>query len=339
MSLDIDRKTVTRNAYRVTSQRNLTCLRVRVPGGHLPAGHLATVQGIAETYGNGTVHLTSRQGFEIPGIDFAAIPEVNRALAPLLADLEAAIGVEFTNLEDGYPGAGTRNVSACIGNRVCPFANYDTTALAQRIEQAVFPNDLHVKIALTGCPNDCAKAHLQDFGIIGQAQVEIDPERCVGCEACIKNCRRRVTGALSLVKGRAVRDERRCIGCGECVLRCPTNAWTRNPTPRFRLVVLGRTGKRNPRLAANFLEWVTEEVIVQVLRNVYAFIGEHIDRTQDKEHLGYIVDRVGYPAFRDAVLAGVTLPPGARLARALEFHGYWYERDKASTVTEGVRNS
>jgi anaerobic sulfite reductase subunit C len=95
------------------------------------------------------------------------------------------------------------------------------------------------------------------------------------------------------------------------------------------MVVLGRTGKRNPRLAATFLEWVTEDVVVQVLRNAYAFIDEHIDRSLGKEHLGYIVDRVGYALFRDAVLDGVSLPPGAKLARPLEFHGYWYERDRA----------
>jgi anaerobic sulfite reductase subunit C len=96
------------------------------------------------------------------------------------------------------------------------------------------------------------------------------------------------------------------------------------------MVVLGRTGKRNPRLAATFLEWVTEDVVVQVLRNAYAFIDEHIDRSLGKEHLGYIVDRVGYPLFRDAVLDGVSLPPGAKLARTLEFHGYWYERDRCT---------
>lgn len=329
-----DRKKLTKNAYRITSRRGFTCLRIRVPGGHLAARHLASIQEIADTFGNGTVHLTSRQGFEVPGIPLEKIAEVNRALAPLLADVEAAAGVEIVNPENGYPGAGTRNISACIGSRVCPFANYDTTALAQRIERELFPNDYHVKIGLTGCPNDCAKAHLQDFGIIGQARVEIDPERCVGCEACVKNCRRRVTEALRMVNYRAVRDERRCIGCGECVLRCPTNAWTRNPTPYFRMVVLGRTGKRNPRLAATFLEWVTEDVVVQVLRNTYAFIDQHIDRSLAKEHLGYIVDRVGYPAFRDAVLDGVSLPPDAQLAQTLEFHGYWYERDRSLRNTD-----
>lgn len=328
MSLDIDRKSVTKNAYRITSQRNFTCLRVRVPGGHLPATHLEIIRGIAEQYGNGTVHLTSRQGFEVPGIRFEDIDEVNTALSPILADLEEAIGVSFDDLENGYPAAGTRNIAACIGNRVCPFATYDTTRVAQRIERQLFPDDYHVKIAVTGCPNDCAKAHMQDFGIIGQTHVEIEPERCVGCEACVKTCEKRVTGALRLVNHRAVRDERRCIGCGECVLACPTNAWTRNPTQYFRMLVLGRTGKRNPRLAASFLEWITEDVVLQVLRNAYTFIDQYIDRSLTKEHLGYIVDRVGYPTFRDAVLDGVKLPPGAKVAQTLEFYGYWYERDK-----------
>ena len=34
---------------------------------------------------------------------------------------------------------------------------------AKKIEKAVFPNDLHFKIALTGCPNDCIKARTHDF--------------------------------------------------------------------------------------------------------------------------------------------------------------------------------
>ena len=56
-----------------------------------------------------------------------------------------------------------------------------------------------------------------------------------------------------------------------------------------------------------------------VIRNVYAFIEHHIDRSLPKEHLGYIVDRVGYPAFRAAVLADVPLAPPARVAETLNF--------------------
>lgn len=325
--MDLNTKAIIRNAFRITSDREHTCLRVRVPGGHLDAKHLGIIQQIAEEFGNGTVHVTIRQGFEIPGIPFARIPEVNRALQPFLEAMEVAIGVPLEDTAAGYPAAGTRNISACIGNRVCTFANYDTTALAQRIEQAVFPNHYHVKIGVTGCPNDCIKAHMQDFGILGQTAVEIDTSRCIGCEACVTNCRKRVTGALELKRHVAVRDARRCIGCGECVLKCPTGAWSRNPEKFFRMVILGRTGKKNPRLAASFLEWATEPVILGILRNVYAFIDRHIDRSLAKEHLGYIVDRVGYPDFRAALLDGITLNPQARVAESLDFHGYRYVAD------------
>lgn len=125
------------------------------------------IKNIAETFGDGTVHITTRQGFEVPGIPMAKIPQVNEAVAPLLAGIESAIGVEIADLNSGYPAAGTRNVSACIGNSVCPFANYSTTELARKIERLIYPNDFHVKIAVTGCPNDCIKAHMQDIGVIG----------------------------------------------------------------------------------------------------------------------------------------------------------------------------
>lgn len=55
--------------------------------------------------------------------------------------------------------------------------------------KAVFPNDLHFKIACTGCSNDCAKARMHDFGIIGMTLPQYDPTRCVSCQACIKGCK------------------------------------------------------------------------------------------------------------------------------------------------------
>ena len=81
---------------------------------------------IAESYGNGTVHITTRQGFEIPDLDMEKIPEINKLLQPIIEGFDT----NQEEVNEGYPAAGTRNVTACIGNRVCPFANYDTTALA-----------------------------------------------------------------------------------------------------------------------------------------------------------------------------------------------------------------
>ena len=327
MSMDLDLKLVKKNAYRVTKVRNKTALRIRVPGGHLDVKHLDLIKEIADKYGNGSVHITIRQGFEIPDIPFEKMGEINEMLAPIIKGMEIDYGVSIDDVKAGYPAAGTRNISACIGNRVCPFANFDTSALAVKIEKAVFPNNHHVKIAVTGCPNDCIKAHLQDYGIIGVCEPEYDYDRCIGCEACVTNCKKRVTGALTMVNGKVKRDERRCIGCGECVLKCPVSAWTRNPQKYYRVVIMGRTGKKNPRLAQTFIEWADEESIIKILQNTYDYVSRYIDTSLDKEHVGYIVDRTGYPVFKEHILKDVTLNPKAKVAEFIDFSGYKYEKD------------
>ncbi|HNS09881.1 MAG TPA: sulfite reductase subunit C [Candidatus Ozemobacteraceae bacterium] len=322
MSLDLNRKTVAKNAFRITKRRNHTAIRIRVPGGHLNASQIARIAKIAEQFGDGNLHITTRQGFEIPNIPFEKMAEVNAALRPLIEELELEHGVKIDNPAAGYPAAGMRNISACIGNRTCPFANTDTTGLAQRIEAVVYPHDFHTKIAITGCPNDCIKAHMQDFGIIAMCIPEYDYDQCIGCEACVKACQRKVTGALDMNGSKVVRDERRCIGCGECVLACPTSAWTRKPGKYYRLLVMGRTGKKNPRLAMPFLDRVNEEVVTKVIANTMAYVDRYILRCLPKEHIGYIVDRTGFNVFRDEVLQGVVLNPEARMAKTIQWPGY-----------------
>lgn len=322
MSLDLNRKTVTKNAFRITKRRNHTAIRIRVPGGHLNASQIARIARIAEQFGDGNLHITTRQGFEIPNIPFEKMAEVNAALRPLIEELELEHGVKIDNPAAGYPAAGMRNISACIGNRTCPFANTDTTGLAQRIEAVVYPHDFHTKIAITGCPNDCIKAHMQDFGIIAICIPEYDYDQCIGCEACAKACQRKVTGAIEMNGSKVVRDERRCIGCGECVLACPTSAWTRKPGKYYRLLVMGRTGKKNPRLAMPFLDRVNEEAVTKVIANTMAYVDRYILRCLPKEHIGYIVDRTGFNVFRDEVLQGVVLNPEARLAKTIQWPGY-----------------
>ncbi len=322
MSLDLNRKKVTKNAFRITKMRNSTAIRIRVPGGHLSAEDLRAAADIAERFGDGNLHITIRQGFEIPNIPFGRMAEVNEALTPIIERLELPWGVEFGDRGDGYPAAGMRNISACVGAWFCPFANADTTALARKLEALVYPNDFHTKIAVTGCPNDCIKAHMQDFGIISICTPEYDYGRCIGCEACVDACRQKVTGALSMKDGKVIKDDRRCIGCGECVLACPVSAWTRRPGSLYRLVIMGRTGKKNPRLAMPFLDRVTEEVVLRVIKNTMDYVGQYITKNVAKEHIGYIVDRTGFPVFRDAVLEGVALNPEARVARHMNWPGY-----------------
>lgn len=324
--MSVNTKKLVKNAYRVTRDRGITALRIRVPGGHLPVKYLDIIKEAAEKYGNGTVHITTRQGFEVPGIPVEMVEEVNRLIAPILKGMEMDMGVPVDDEEAGYPAAGTRNVSGCIGNRVCPYANYDTTGLALKIERTVYPNDFHVKIAVSGCPNDCIKAHMQDVGVLGQVEPVYNPDRCISCGACVENCRKRSTGALTMVNYRVERDEKRCLGCGECILTCPNSAWIRGDN-YYRLVIMGRTGKKNPRIARTFLEWVNEETVLKVIANMYDYIEKYIDRSLPKEHVGYIVDRTGFNVFKDEVLKNVELGEKAKVAEFIDFGGYFYDRN------------
>ena len=232
--MDINTKKLKKNAFRVSKVRGIAASRVRVPGGCCNAEVMQQVVDIAKKYGNGQIHLTTRQGFEIEGIRMEDMDKVNEMLQPIIENLE----INQTEPGTGYPASGTRNVCACIGNRVCPFGNYNTAAFAKRIEKAIFPNDLHFKVALTGCANDCIKARMHDFGIIGMTEPQYDPNRCVSCGACVKGCDKLSVDALKMENYRVVRNEEKCVGCGVCVTKCPTRAWTRSEKISDRKVCL-----------------------------------------------------------------------------------------------------
>jgi len=324
LGLDINTKKLKKNAFRVTKVRGIGASRIRVPGGYLNAKALGMIQEIAEQYGNGYVHITSRQGFEIEGIRFEDMEEINKKLQPIIE----LTGVNQDESGKGYPASGTRNISACIGNNVCPFANYNTADLAMRIEKAVFPNDLHFKIACTGCSNDCAKARMHDFGIIGMTMPQYDPARCISCKACIKGCKSLSVNALRMENYKIVRDEEKCIGCGVCITKCPMRALTRSEKKYYKLTIMGRTGKRNPRLGEDFLVWADADNIIKIILNTYKFVDKYIspDAPARKEHIGYIIDRVGFEEYKKWALDGVELALETIVKQCVYWSGIHFDR-------------
>lgn len=317
--MDLNTKKIKKNAFRVTKVRGLTASRIRIPGGHMDAELLGKIQEISQKYGNGTIHITTRQAFEAPGIRFEDMDKVNELLQPIIERLD--INQEVPG--KGYTAAGTRNVASCIGNNVCQFANYNTTNFAKKIEKAIFPNDLHFKIALTGCPNDCIKARAHDFGIIGMTEPQYDVDRCVSCGACVRACKKKSVDALKAVNYKVVRNDEKCIGCGECVINCPTGAWTRSKEKYYKLVLMGRTGKKNPRLAEDFLTWADEQSIIKIILNTYKFVEQYIDKDAPggKEHIGYIIDRVGFEEYKKWALEGIEFPEKTIIKQRIYWSG------------------
>lgn len=51
--------------------------------------------------------------------------------------------------------------------------------------------------------------------------ITINPEKCVGCSLCVKDC---FVRDISLVDGKAVASNKACFKCGHCIAICPQNA-------------------------------------------------------------------------------------------------------------------
>jgi len=196
-------------------QKGFGSLRLAVVGGNLTAEQIQTVSEVAQKYGKGYVHMTSRQGIEIPFINVEQLAEVKEALAK-------------GGVKTGVCGPRVRTVTACQGSEICPSGCIDTYTLAKELDARYFGRELphKFKFGVTGCQNNCLKAEENDVGIKGGMEVTYKPESCISCGVCIKACR---TGALSMEDGKIVLDESKCNKCARCVKSCPTDAWEGTP--------------------------------------------------------------------------------------------------------------
>ena len=68
MGMDVNLKKLKKNAFRYSKVRGETASRIRIPGGVINAKSMAKIAEVAETYGNGTIFVTNRQGVELPGL-------------------------------------------------------------------------------------------------------------------------------------------------------------------------------------------------------------------------------------------------------------------------------
>jgi dissimilatory sulfite reductase (desulfoviridin) alpha/beta subunit len=192
-------------------QKNNFSLRLRVVGGNLTAKQLSTIAQVAETYGDGYVHLTSRQSVEIPFIKLEQIDEVKEALAK-------------GEVAPGVCGPRVRTVTACQGEAICPSGCIDTYALAKELDERYYARELphKFKFGITGCQNNCLKAEENDLGVKGAIKVAWKEDACISCGVCVKACR---SGAITLEDGKISIDNEKCNFCGRCTKSCPADAY------------------------------------------------------------------------------------------------------------------
>ncbi len=210
----VDYTTLKKGGFMRQKQKNCFSLRLKVVGGYLDAKQLIAIAETAEKYGDGHVHLTSRQGVEIP---FIKLDEIDRVKAKLAEG----------GCEPGVCGARVRTVTSCQGNAICPSGCIDTYALAQELSDRFFAMDLphKFKFGVTGCQNNCLKAEENDVGIKGGIEVKWIEDKCIHCGVCEGICR---TNAISFENDKLILNESSCNYCGRCTKACPVDAWENN---------------------------------------------------------------------------------------------------------------
>ncbi|UQZ87973.1 coenzyme F420 hydrogenase [Deltaproteobacteria bacterium Smac51] len=212
-----DLKALKQSGFIPQRQEGLFCLRVKVTGGLVPVDKMLILADIAEKYGAGKLHLTSRQSVEIPFIKRKNIEAVRQRLS-----------------ENGLAPAdlrpGIRTIAACQGSEVCQCGLINSQDKAQMLQKRLvdeperqIPIPHKFKIGITGCPNNCLKAEEHDIGLKGALIPSYNAEDCTHCGLCQKVC---PAQAIKVSKTDLTYESDKCIHCGRCRNKCPENCWT-----------------------------------------------------------------------------------------------------------------
>lgn len=128
----------------------------RMWGGLTTPDELRAIADAAEKYGARTVKVTGGQRIDLFGIRKEDLPAI-------WADLNAA------GMVSGHAyGKALRTVKTCVGSEWCRFGTQDSTGLGVKIERMTWGSWMphKFKIAVSGCPRNCAEATIKDFGVV-----------------------------------------------------------------------------------------------------------------------------------------------------------------------------
>jgi nitrite reductase (NADH) large subunit len=128
----------------------------RMWGGITNPKELRAIADVADRYAIPTVKVTGGQRIDLLGVRGEDLPHV-------WAELNAA------GLMSGHAYAkGLRTVKTCVGTDHCRFGTQDSTGLGIQLEKAMWGawSPHKFKMAVSGCPRNCAEATCKDFGIV-----------------------------------------------------------------------------------------------------------------------------------------------------------------------------
>ena len=126
----------------------------RVWGGVTDAAQLRKIADVVDKYSIPTVKFTGGQRLDLLGVKKEDLPSVWR-------DLGMTSGLAYAK--------ALRTVKTCVGSEWCRFGVQDSTRLGQELERALWAmySPHKVKMAVSGCPRNCAESGIKDVGVIG----------------------------------------------------------------------------------------------------------------------------------------------------------------------------
>ena len=126
----------------------------RMWGGVTNPSELRRIADVADKYNVPMVKVTGGQRIDLLGIKKEDLPGVWK-------DLDMPSGHAY--------GKSIRTVKTCVGSEFCRFGTQNSTQLGIDLEHDLFNmwSPHKVKLAVSGCPRNCAEAGIKDVGIIG----------------------------------------------------------------------------------------------------------------------------------------------------------------------------
>jgi nitrite reductase (NADH) large subunit len=128
----------------------------RMFGGLVRPDELRAIADVCDKYKVPEMKVTGGQRIDLFGVKKEDLP-------PMWKDLSAA------GFVSGHAyGKAMRTVKTCAGKTWCRFGTQNSTGLGVRLEQLTWGSWMphKFKLAVSGCPRNCAEATIKDFGVV-----------------------------------------------------------------------------------------------------------------------------------------------------------------------------
>jgi nitrite reductase (NADH) large subunit len=128
----------------------------RMWGGLTNAKELRAIADVADRFNIPTVKVTGGQRIDLLGVKKDDLPAVWNELGK-------------AGMVSGHAYAkGLRTVKTCVGSEWCRFGTQDSTGLGVKLEKMTWGSwtPHKVKLAVSGCPRNCAEATIKDLGVV-----------------------------------------------------------------------------------------------------------------------------------------------------------------------------